>query len=447
MHLSSSLPSFKNGIHPLEHKDTAHIPVERMPFVRYYILPLGQHIGAPSKALVQVGAKVQRGQLLAKASSFVSANLHSPVTGTVVSIDRERHPNGQLVPSIKIEADPYSTQEFVPKEKIDWRQLTPAEFVEHIQSAGIVGMGGAAFPTHVKYAIPDGKYADTLVINGCECEPYLTCDHRLMVERPEAILQGIEIIMEVLKLKRAAIGVENNKPDAIEQLRKHLKERNTDKDISVVPLQVKYPQGAEKMLINAVYGKEVPAGKLPVDIGMIVNNVGTMAAIADYFETGKPLIERFVSITGNGVSKPSNLIVPIGTPVRDVLEHCGLSEKTTHLVMGGPMMGSALSSLDVPVLKGTSGLLAFVEETIENRVQYPCIRCGRCLDACANFLNPSRLARLAQFERYEGMEDYYIWDCMECGACSYVCPSNIPIVQLIRVGKSALRDKKRKGTT
>jgi len=417
--MSGSPRSFRHGVHPAEHKATAHLPVDRLP----------------------VGAKVTRGQLIAEATAYVSTCLHSPVEGKVIAISPMRHPNGGMQDAIAIEADAFATQKMIDGPATDWQALSQRDFVSMVKQAGLVGLGGAAFPSHVKYAPPEGKNVRWLVLNGCECEPYLTCDHREMVERPEAVIRGALILAHHLDVEGVKIGVENNKTDAITALQRAAENAAT---IEVVPLQVKYPQGAEKMLIKAIFGWEVPAGKLPLDLEIVVNNVGTMGALADYFDRGMPLIERIVTVAGDGVERPGNLMVPLGTPVRDVLEYCGLSADTKQVVMGGPMMGMPLSSIDVPVLKGTSGLLAFTEAAIDHPKEYTCVRCGRCLDACANFLNPSRLARLARAGRYERAEAHYVMDCMECGACTYACPSGIPIVQLLRVAKSVVREQSKK---
>jgi electron transport complex protein RnfC len=429
---------FAHGVHPEGFKErTADLPTQRMPFVDRYVMPLNQHLGAPAIPLVETGDRVRRGQLIAEPGAFVSTSLHSPVTGRVTAIANRRFPGGVFARSIEIETDPYATQRLDPKPPVDWRDLTAEDFVAQVQHAGIVGMGGAAFPSHVKYSIPEGQRIDHLLVNGAECEPFLTNDHRLMVERPDALLRGIEIILHNLGAREATIGVELNKPDAITALESHLK---PSQPISIVPLQVKYPQGAEKMLIKAIYDKEVPAGELPRDLGIAVNNVGTVVAIADWFETGSPLIERILTVSGPGVVNPSNLIVPLGTPVREVLNYCGgLKDQAIELVMGGPMMGMPIASLDVPVLKGTSGILAFTKVGNSRPREYPCIRCGRCLEACPYFLNPSRLARLAKARLFEEMNNYFVMDCVECGSCTYACPSRIPIVQLIRTAKSQLR--------
>lgn len=413
------------------------LPIQRVPFVGRYVLPLRQHLGAPARPIVKVGDRVRRGQPIAEPGAFVSTTLHSPVTGWVRAIEPRRYPGGKLASAIEIEADPYDTQRLEPKPPINWASLCMAEFIDQVQQGGIVGLGGAAFPSHVKYSLPEGKRIHHLVINGAECEPYLTNDHRLMVERPEALLRGIGIVKRKLGAERATIGVEINKPDAIDVLRKRIRRYHR---IDVVPLRVKYPQGAEKMLIKAIFGVEVPAAQLPRDLGIAVNNVGTIVAIADYFDFGMPLIERVVTVSGPGVTYPANLIVPLGTPVREVLRFCGgLKETTKAVIMGGPMMGVPIDSLDVPILKGSSGVLAFTGEEIGVPQEYPCIRCGRCVEACPHFLNPSRLGRLARLRRFQEMRKHFVMDCVECGACTLSCPSGIPIAQLIRVGKSELR--------
>jgi len=442
MTASLSLPSFQNGIHPRENKErTEHRPLERMPFVDRYVIHLAQHIGAPARPVVKPGQRVERGELIGEPSGFMSTSYHSPVTGKVLDIGQRRQPNGNFVQSVEIEVDPYATQRFEPRPAIDWQALSQKEFVSHVQQSGMVGLGGAAFPSHVKYAIPEGKKIERFVLNGCECEPYLTCDHRVMAERPEAVLRGTEITASKIGAATSDIGVEANKMEAVEALKRAVGGRS----ITVHPLQVKYPQGAEKMLIMSIFGREVPAGKLPLDLGMVVNNAHTMAAITDYFDEGKPLIERVVTVSGPGVREPANLIVPIGTPIRAVLEHCGgLSEDVTEVIMGGPMMGFTVGNLDTPILKGTSGILAFTANETAWPEEHTCIRCARCLEACPYFLNPARLGKLSRALRHEQALAYNVMDCMECGACSYACPSAIPLVQLIRISKQSLRNAKKK---
>jgi electron transport complex protein RnfC len=436
MSLIHHAKSFRHGIHPDEHKDTAGLPLERMPFVERYVLPLSQHAGAPSQPVVKPGDPVHRGQVIGTPDGFISTTLHSPVTGKVAAIGPHRHVDGRMVECIEIEADAYSTQQHTAA-PTDWSALSCEEFVDHVQQAGLVGLGGAAFPTHVKYRLPEGRRCERLVVNGCECEPYLTCDHRMMVEHASRVMRGIEIVAAMLEAKTSVVGVELNKPEAIEALR-----LVAGPGVEITPLEVKYPQGAEKMLINALFEEEVPAGKLPIDLGIVVNNVGSMAAVADWFDEGLPLIERAMTVAGPGVERPSNLIVPVGTPVREVLRHCGLDHETRQVVLGGPMMGMPLASLDVPVLKGTSGILAFTEEVVQHSAEYACLRCGRCLEACSNFLNPAHLARLAHAGRWEELEKSSVLDCMECGACTYACPSGVPVVHLIRAAKAIVRERK-----
>ncbi len=432
--------SFRHGVHPEGHKEaTQHRPIERMPFVSRYVVPLAQHTGAPARPVVAPGRQVARGELIASAGGFVSTTLHSPVDGRVVAIAPRPHPSGKLVEAIEIESDPYASQRFTAAEPLDTAELSNESFVAEIQAAGLVGMGGAAFPTHVKYKLSEGRRVERLVVNGCECEPFLTSDHRLMVEHADDVVRGAEIVAAQLGVRETVIGVETNKADAIRALERAVDGRAA---MRVVPLEVKYPQGAEKMLIRAIYGLEVPSGKLPLDLGVVVNNVATMTGVADWFDRRRPLVERVVTVAGPGVRRPSNLLVPVGTPVRAVLEHCGgLDEGTREVVMGGPMMGAPLASLDVPVLKGTSGLLAFTEAEARLPTEYTCIKCGRCVEACPQFLNPSRLGRLGRAGRWEEMVAYHAMDCVECGSCSFACPSGIPIVQLIRVAKGALREK------
>ncbi len=437
---------FSHGVHPAHHKQqTEDLSIQRVPFVSHYVLPLGQHIGIPAKAIVKVGEEVIRGQLIASANGFISTALHSPVTGKVTAIELFRYVDGSFKEAIEIEADPYSSQEFIAKPPPKPENLSIEQFITAIQNAGIVGMGGAAFPSHVKYAIPKEQSITDLLINGAECEPFLTNDHRLMVERADTVIQGCEILRKQLGAKLCCIGVEKNKPESIKQLKKSLTQaKYKDLPIKIIPLAVKYPQGAEKMLIKSIYNKELPPGKLPRDIGIAVNNVGTIVAIANYFDTGIPLIERIVTIAGPGVEQAANLIVPIGTPIKEVLNFAGgLKEQTREVIMGGPMMGNPVADLDTPILKGTSGILAFTEKETAYADEYPCIRCSRCLDACPYFLNPSRFALLGKARLFDRMqEEYHLMDCVECGACTYACPSNIPIVQHIRTAKDCIRNKK-----
>ncbi|KAA3620150.1 MAG: electron transport complex subunit RsxC [Calditrichaeota bacterium] len=438
--LSHGNKTFDRGVHPGDFKEqTRTLPIERMPLVDEYILPLSQHLGGPSKAVVSVGEKVIRGQLIAEPAGFVSAALHASVTGTVIAIEPRPHPSGRFVESIVIKRDPYSAQRLFDEHATDWKKMEPAELLRAIQQGGFVGLGGAAFPTHVKLSVPPGKKVDFFMINAAECEPYLTSDHRVMLEQPEAIFLGIRICMKILGAKRAYLGAEINKLDALAQLQSQIP---ADLPCEIVPLETKYPQGAEKMLTEAVLKREIPSGKLPIDIQVVVNNVGTVAAIGDLFRYNQPVIERVVTMTGPGIQNPRNLLIPIGTKLTEVIEFCGgMKEDVRQILFGGPMMGNAVRSTDVPITKGTSGVVFFTEDEMVSTKEYPCIRCMRCVDACPVYLNPTQLGALARAGHYDDMMDLNIMDCMECGSCSYACPSNIPLVQSFRVGKALLREK------
>jgi electron transport complex protein RnfC len=436
-------PSFRHGVHPPDSKSlTEAVPIRRMPFPDEIVLPLRQNAGKPARAIVAPGDRVERGDVIGEADGYVSVPIHAPAAGTVSGIDWWPHPDGTMDRAIRIEVDRFSPQ--IPRPRIvpEWDGLTADEVRAAVQQAGVVGLGGAAFPTHVKLNPPEDTSVELLLINGAECEPYLTSDHRVMVEYPERVHFGIRVMMQCLGVDRAVIGVENNKPDAIGRLRSTIPE---DLDVEVIGLTVKYPQGAEKMLIKAVTGREVPSGKLPMHVGAVVQNVGSIAAIAEVFETGYPLIERIVTITGPGIRKPQNLIVPVGTKVRDVIDFSGgLAEDATEVIFGGPMMGLPQPDLDVPVVKGTSGIVVLTETESSRPRSMPCIHCGRCLEACPVFLNPQQLGQLAQLGRYTQMEEYHLNDCMLCGSCSYVCPSNIPLSQMFALGKGALRRQKQR---
>lgn len=443
MAFTGSLQTFRHGVHPEEFKElSCHRRIERMPFVETYTLPLSQHIGAPSKAVVKEGQRVRRGELIAEAGGFVSVALHSPVDGVVRAIDLFDHPNGQVLPAIQIKTDRFSTQELAVTVPVQPEQINTKDFIAAVQRAGIVGMGGAAFPAHVKFSIPEGKTCKHLMLNGCECEPFLTCDHRVMLEYAEELIDGTRILAQFTKPEKVWIGIEANKPDAIQIVEEAL--ARMEFHAEVVPLQVKYPQGAEKMMISAILGEEVPGGKLPLDVGALVANVGTVVTLSQYFRSGMPLIERVITVSGTAVKQPSNMLVPIGTPMREVVEYCGgISHPSPRILLGGPMMGMVQKNLDVPVVKGTSGILVLTENEIQDIDTLSCIRCGRCLDACPIFLNPARLGLLARKGLWEEMEENNVMDCFECGSCSFVCPSGIPLVQSFRVGKAMIRERKR----
>jgi electron transport complex protein RnfC len=399
-----------------------------------------QHLGKPSVPVVREGEEVARGQRIARFDGFMSVSMHAPASGVVRRIGLTPTIAGKMVPGIYLEPFAGSTQEVHDGTPCPVETAEPAQIIDAIQDAGVVGLGGAAFPTHVKLTPPEGKNVETLVINGCECEPYLTTDHRTMAEFPKRVHLGIRIMMRCLGVEKALVGIERNKPDAIAAMEAAAPD---DLDVTILPLTVKYPQGAEKMLIKSVLDREVPSGKLPLDVGVVVQNVASVATIAEAFETGLPLVERIVTVTGRGVRKPANLIVPIGTRLRDLFAACGgLTDDAHEIVMGGPMMGVSQHDLDVPVLKGTTGVVVLRRDETKKAATYPCIRCGHCLDACPVFLNPQLLGSLARTSRHDEMEAEHLWDCMLCGCCSYVCPSHIPLSQMFAASRTALRKRK-----
>ena len=430
--------TFERGVHPADAKErTAASPIRRLPFPDEVVLPLRQHTGAPATLLVRVGDHVERGDMIASAAGFISSAVHASAAGRVAAIGPWPHPSGAYQTAVRIAVDRYAAQ--TPRRRLvpDWQGLSREEIVAAVQQAGVVGLGGAAFPAHVKLSPPAGEEIDTLLVNGCECEPYLTSDHRVMVEYSERVYTGIRIMLHCLGIRRAIVGIEQNKPDAIETMRAAAP---GDLDIEVCEVEAKYPQGAEKILIKALLGREVPSGGLPGKVGVVVQNVGSVATLAEVFETGLPLIERIVTVTGPGVREAGNWIVPVGTKLRDLFAGSGgLTDDADEIIFGGPMMGGAVASLDTPVLKGTSGVLVLSKGEVSDQEIYPCIRCGRCLDACPVFLNPQHLGKLGANERFAAMVDHHLMDCMLCGCCSYVCPSNIPLSHLFATAKVALR--------
>jgi len=429
---------FRHGVHPPEEKElTNQLPIRRMPFADELVFPLRQHAGKPALLCVKVGDHVERGDTLGEADGFMSVPIHASAAGTVVDFDWWPHPDGSMAMAVRLKVDRYAPQVARPRLVPRWEGLTPAEVVQAVQRGGVVGLGGAAFPTHVKLAPPKDSAVHTLIINGAECEPYLTSDHRTMVEYAPRVLFGIRVMMRSLGVRKCVVGIERNKPDAIEAMRAAVP---ADLAVEILPLTVKYPQGAEKMLIKAVTGVEVPSGKLPVTVGVVVQNVGSVAAIAEVFETGLPLIERIVTVSGHGLRRPANLIVPVGTKLRDLLAFCdGVTADAAEVIIGGPMMGQAQANLDAPVIKGTTGVVVLAKNETREQRSWPCIHCGRCLEACPVFLNPSMLGDLARVGRYEEMSANHLADCMLCGSCAYVCPSNIPLAQLFQASKTALR--------
>ena len=434
--------SFRHGVHPDENKDsTSEHPVRRFPFAPQLIIPVRQGPGKPARLMVAKGQEVQRGQLLAEADGWMSVPVHAPASGTVVDTGLYLANSGRKEEHIVL-APFAGDSQLVPKSPGCSLDSTPEEIIAAVQQAGFVGMGGASFPTHVKLKVPEGMHVDTLLINGVECEPYLTTDHRVMLEQREEIYTGIRYLLRATGARRAVIGIEANKADAIEGIRSTIPD---DLPLTVEALKVKYPQGAEKILIASVLGREVPSGGLPASVHVVCCNVATAGEIGRLLPAGQGLVERVITVGGPAVLNPGNYLVPVGTPLRYLLDQLELREGVRRVVYGGPMMGQAVADLDVPVTKACSGILVFTdqEQAPATEKTYPCIKCGHCLDACPVFLNPARLGFLARSHEYETMEqDYHLRDCFECGACSWICPSNIPLVQSFRVAKQVLKERK-----
>lgn len=419
---------------------TAGLPIRRLPFPARVTVLLAQHIGKPARAIVRTGQRVERGELVAEADGFVSIPHHAPVSGTVESIGLISTLSGASTTGIVIRTDPASMQCRQPLppagDPLDW---SPVELASAVQATGLVGLGGAAFPTHVKMSPPKEAVLDTLVVNGCECEPFLTADHRVMIERTAGLMAGIRYAMHAVGVSRALIGVEDDKPEAIAAIKALLP---ADRSIGCRVLPTRYPQGAEKMLIHSLLQREVPSGKLPADVGVVVNNVGTLAMLGELLPQRAGLIERVVTVSGPGVRQAGNYLIPLGTRIGDVLRHAGMESGEMEVILGGPMMGMSAPSLDIPVTKGMSGILVFPVGSLPERHRQPCIRCGQCLDACPMGLNPSLLGRLAGKQEYYLTARHGVLDCIECGACTLSCPSGIPLVQYHRMSKSILRQRR-----
>ncbi|SJZ39270.1 electron transport complex protein RnfC [Garciella nitratireducens DSM 15102] len=435
--------TFHGGIHPSYFKDyTKDKVIKKAAPPKTVVIPMQQHIGAPCEPLVKKGDEVKLGQKIGDSKGFVSAPIHASVSGKVVAVEPRFHNSGKKVLSVVIESDGLDTLHESIKSPGKLKDLSSEKIKTLIRESGIVGLGGATFPTQVKLSPPPEKKIEAVILNGAECEPYLTADHRLMVERPEEIVFGLKVILKALNVEKGYIGIEDNKPDAIEAIKKVVE---NDSNIVIYKLHTKYPQGAEKQLIKAITGKEVPSGGLPADVGVVVQNVGTAAAIGNTIKTGIPLIERVVTITGSGIKEPQNLLVRLGVPIKDIIEQCGgFSENPGKIIMGGPMMGVAQFTTEIPVVKGTSGILVLNKEDSKLPEPFNCIRCGKCVEVCPMNLMPLYISSYTLHEMYDKAEEFHAMDCIECGSCSYICPSRRPLVESIRLAKEEIKSQKSK---
>jgi electron transport complex protein RnfC len=426
----------KGGVHPPEFKElTENQAIETFPTPEEVEIILIQHFGAPCKPLIKKKDQVSEGDLIGEVESGLGANIHSSVTGEVKNIGVSANPVSVSSPSITIKTNPEAKpKEYTP---LEWNGLPREELLNRVKSAGIVGIGGAGFPTHVKLSPPPEAKVDTLIINGAECEPYLTTDHRVMLEHPDQVIEGAKIILSILGINRCHIGIEANKMDAIEVMRKTANEASSNNfKINIDPLEVKYPQGSEKQLIESILNFRVPGFGLPFDVGAIVQNVGTAKAIYDAVALDKPLYEKVITISGKGIERPANLRVKIGTRLSDVVSYLGGTKPgLSKVVMGGPMMGFAVSTLDFPITKTTSGVLFLTEEEVDTQTHSQCIRCGWCLDACPMGLSPNEIGIYVEAGRAEDTSQFGVFECFECGCCSFVCPAKRPLVQFVRLAK------------
>ena len=437
--------TFRGGAHPPgEKKTTENKPIENMPAPEQVIIPVQQHIGAPSEVIVASGDIVKIGDEICKANGFVSVPVHSSVSGKVSKIAQYPHPLGVPLLAVVIDNDGADTLNDSIQSVDNYLDTSAQEMKNRIRDAGIAGMGGATFPTHVKLSPPEEKPIDTLILNGAECEPYLTADHRLMIEHPDEILKGLEIFCKILNIKRAYIAIESNKPDAIKILRE---KSSSYKKIKVIVMRVKYPQGAEKQLIYAITKRAVPTGGLPMDVGCLVQNVGTAYSVHQAVAENIPLYQRVVTITGSAIRDPKNIIARIGTRFKEVIEFCGgYVNNAAKLIMGGPMMGIAQYTDEVPVIKGTSGILVLDEEGTAASAARPCIGCGRCVDTCPMGLLPTTLAQYVDFEHFDEAEKLGLMDCMECGTCTFICPARRNLLQSVRFGKHKVLQQKKQAS-
>jgi len=440
------LLTFSGGIHPKYNKGISiREPLREVPVPDTVVIPLSQHIGAPNEPVVKKGDYVEEGQVLGTSSAFISSPVHSSVSGTVKDIKKQAHPTLGASLSVIVERDKEKSLKNYKETGID--DIDPGKFVENIKAMGIVGMGGAAFPTHVKLSIPEGKNVETLIINGAECEPFLTCDHTIMTRKTIEILKGIEIVMDIIKPEKTFIAIENNKKAAYYAFQKLINEsgRERIRGIKLVFLETKYPQGGEKQLIKAVTGREVPPGKLPLDVQCLVHNVGTVYAVFEAIYFSKPLMERIITISGDCLDRPGNYKVKVGTTLKDIVDNAGIGlyKDPAKVIIGGPMMGFAQTGLEAPVLKSTSGILFLTGDIAAAYEEDKCIRCAKCVDVCPVNLSPTDIMRNVSAQKWDELESLWVSDCMECGSCAYSCPARIPLVQYIKQGKAALRSLSR----
>ena len=429
--------TFHGGVHPDDAKSlSSTCAIEAVSLPQEVMLPVSQHIGAPAAVIVKKGDHIKKGQVIAEPGGFVSTPIHASTSGTVKAVEPHFTPLGVKVQSMIIESDGEDTWADGLNIPRDVSSMNSSDVRDVIRAAGIVGLGGAAFPTHVKLSPPQNKPIDIVILNGVECEPYATCDHRLMLESPGNIVEGLKIIMNILGCEKGFIGIERNKPDAIKVMRNAIKDMP---GVKVIDLEVKYPQGGEKQLIYAITKRKVPAGGLPMDVGCLVHNVGTSSAIYEAVALGRPLIQRVVTVTGNGVQKPANMLARLGDSFAHLIEHAGgHTEKAAKLIMGGPMMGISQFTENIPVIKGTSCIILMEEDQINMGIQQPCISCARCVEVCPMNLMPTVIARLVEFERLDEAKEYGMVDCFECGCCTYICPAKRKLLELIKYGKARL---------
>jgi electron transport complex protein RnfC len=434
--------TFKGGVHPKDYKIlTNELEFEKIPTPQKLIIPLMQNLGGSSISMVKKGDLVKTGDVIAEQNGFVSSPIHSPANGKVIKISDHPTASGFLKNSITIETSDSNENNLMTP--LNLGEVSSEQIIDRVKCAGIVGQGGAAFPTYVKLSPPKGKKIEHVILNGCECEPYLNRDYRLMIEQPEKIVLGLQLILKAVGASKGSIGIEDNKPKAIEKLKETVK---NFQNISIEVVKTKYPQGAEKMLIKAIANKEVPPNKLPFDVGILIQNIATAVSVYDAIIEGMPQINSTLTVSGLGIKNPKNLKVPIGTQISDILDYCGgINKNAVKIIVGGPMMGISLYDLSTPVMKATSGILVLTNEEITNKEETNCLRCGKCVDACPLNLIPTRLARFSYLDKFDFAEVQGITVCMECGTCAYTCPANIPLAQWIRYGKQKVLNLQRVG--